>query len=167
MRSNKLLNLVFAALVSSSGVYAHAEELKKDDKPAADKAADDSVVNPYGKAFVGEGVEIEMALFSKKNKAGLQDVLLKITGGPAHDEGIDGKVIKYTTEPAGTGVNFNFPGNAKEKGYTRMISRASWGDWSFFEVYIGDKTYSVYLDEAKSKDVRPLHLLTAYNKDNK
>lgn len=122
-------------------------------------------VNPYGKVYSGEGTTVEMAILKEKNADGLNDVLLKITGADAYDEGIDGKVLRYTAVHAGTGVNFNYSQGGKP--YTRMVSRSAWGSWTFFEVYLKDKTIHVALDEAASKESRPLHLVTEYQKTAK
>lgn len=116
-------------------------------------------VNPYGKFFADrdDDLQIEMALIEGKNANGLQDVLLKITGAAAYTEGIDGKVLRYTAVAAGTGTNFEFTENGKT--FTRMTTREG-----SFEVFVADKTFKVFADGTKAKEVRPLHLLTAYKK---
>ncbi len=119
-------------------------------------------LNPYGLYFAGENLDIEMATFVEKNEHGLNDVLIKITGHAAFDAGIDQHVYRYTAVPAGTGVDFKYTQDGEE--YTRMMTRQTWGSWSFFELYLGNKTFKVYKDEKKSKDVRPLHLQTEAKK---
>ncbi len=115
-------------------------------------------LNPYGLFFIGESIEVEMATFTEKNEHGLNDVLIKVTGHAAFDEGIDQQVFRYIAVPAGTGVDFKYEQDGHE--YTRMLSRQAWGTWTFFELFLNNKTYKVYKDEVRSKDVRPLHLLT-------
>lgn len=119
-------------------------------------------VNPYGKYFADHdhAITIEMAIFEGKNENGLSDVLLRISGAEAHNEGIDGKVIRYKAEPAGTGVNFQYEYNGQPT--TRMLSRDSLGGWNMFEAFVGEKKFKVYLDAKKASNVKPLHMLTAY-----
>jgi len=118
---------------------------------AADRAPE---MIPYGTAYKGNGVEIEMAEFAEKNKNGLNDVLLKIVGQAAFKEGIDGKVIRYTAVHGGTGIDYQVNGN------NRMIVRNPYGNsWALVEVYLDGKTIYVRADASASKQVRPLHLL--------
>jgi len=129
--------LLVPALVFATGVFA----------------ADAAIVSPYGEFFIGDGVEVEMAEFVAKNEDGLKDVLLKMTGANAYNAGIDGKTIKYQAVPGGTGVDYQF------EGKTRMLTR---GDtWGVTEVYLDGKTISLQEDPERSKEVLPLHLLTA------
>ena len=115
-----------------------------------------SEVNPYGKFLAGDGVEVEMAEFAEKNSDGLYDVLLKMTGANAYKEGIDGKTVKCQAVHGGTGVDY------KCGGTTRMILRNPYGDWwSIAQVFLDDKAIDVSVDKDKSKEVLPLHLLTA------
>jgi hypothetical protein len=123
---------------------------------------DQSEVNPYGMFFEGDGVSVEMATFTAKNTDDLHDVILKITGHAAAQAGIDGKAIKYSAVPAGTGTNFTFEKDGETR--TRMVTRQSWGSWSFFEVFLNGETFKVYKNNDKSKEVAPLHLLTAAKK---
>ncbi|MDD3183336.1 MAG: hypothetical protein PHD48_11120 [Alphaproteobacteria bacterium] len=118
------------------------------------------VMNPYGKFLSGNGLDVEMAQFAKKNKEGLYDVLLKMTGSEAFNAGIDGKTIKYEAVHGGTGIDY------KLDGKTRMIVRNPFGDsWSIIQVFFGDKEISLGEDSARSKEVMPLHLLTAFKED--
>lgn len=124
--------------------------------------ADTAVVNPYGKFFEGEEVEVEMAQFAEKNANGLYDVLLKMTGAAAFKEGIDGKTIRYQAVPGGTGVNYQI------NGKTRMMTRRANEDtWSTTQVFLDGKTITVSELKAQSKEVQPLHLLTAYKSEAK
>lgn len=124
--------------------------------PQAHAGGPPAVVNPYGVFLEGDGVEIEMALYVDKNADGLRDVLLKITGPHAFNAGIDGKTFKYQAVPGGTGVDY------QQAGKTRMIARNPWGNsWSLMEVFLDGKTITVQENKTKSKEVRPLHLLTA------
>ena len=79
--------LVVPALVFATGVFA----------------ADAAIVNPYGKFFIGDGVEVEMAEFVTKNEDGLKDVLLKMTGANAYNAGIDGKTSSTKRFPVALG----------------------------------------------------------------
>jgi hypothetical protein len=117
-------------------------------------------VNPYGKVFVGDGVTVEMAILEGKNAAGLNDVLLRITGSPAHDDGIDGKTLRYSASHGGTGVDFQYVEDGSTRN--RMSTRNPWGQWKLIEVYLGSKTYKVYPDEAKSKASKPSQLLSEF-----
>jgi hypothetical protein len=118
-------------------------------------------VNPYGRFFVGEGVEVEMAEFTEKNKEGLRDVLLKVTGTNAFNAGIDGKTLRYQAVHGGTGIDY------KRDGETRMLTRNPYGNWySVMEVLVDGKTITVQEDVTHSKAVRPLNLLTASEEEN-
>ncbi len=153
-----VLLLVFGQILTFVNV-ASSKDTKVE--PAVNEAVDaKSVVSPYGFKFVSEDMEVEMATFTEKNADGLNDVLLKITGPAAYEEGIDQKVIRYTAVPAGTGVDFTYKKDGAD--FTRMLSRQQWGSWSFFELYLNNKTFKVYKNAEKSKEVKPLHLLTAY-----
>ncbi|MBL7544793.1 MAG: hypothetical protein JNL11_13330 [Bdellovibrionaceae bacterium] len=120
-------------------------------------------INPYGKYFKGEGLEVEMAVFTEKNSHNLHDAIIKISGELAVAEGIDGKCLKYKAVPAGTGVDFKY--QVKKDHRSRMGTRQSWGNWSFFEVYLQGKTIKVSFDETKSKEVKPLDLWAQSQKD--
>lgn len=122
-------------------------------------------VNPYGKLLKGEGVEIEMAIFDQKNQQGLNDVLMKVTGAAAHDEGIDGKVLRYTATHGGTGVDFKYKKDGAE--FNRMSSRKAWGTWDQMEIYLGDKSISVSVDDKGSKKVKPAGLLAEFKSSTK
>jgi hypothetical protein len=114
------------------------------------------VVNPYGQFFEGDGVEIEMAQLAKKNADGLYDVLLKFTGKRAFNAGIDGKTLTYVAVHGGTGIDYQL------NGKTRMIVRNPYGNsWRVMEVFLDGDTVAVAENKEKSKEVRPLHLLTA------
>jgi hypothetical protein len=121
-------------------------------------------INPYGRAFKGTGIIVEMAIFTEKNESGLNDVLLKITGTDAYSEGIDGKVLRYRAVHAGIGVDFQI--DIDGKPITRMLSRDSSGNWGHCEVLIGNRSHHVYLDEELSKQVLPPFLLNTYKCGN-
>ena len=163
--------IITLALISFFGAIAGAQDntAAAPSKPAAavtaqpapaDKKAE---VNPYGQAFAGSGVTVEMALFTAENPEHLHDVLLKITGGPAYQEGIDGKIMKYAAVHGGTGVDFQYGDGT----HTRMLSREAWGSWTFFEVYLDGKTFKVYPDENLAKKIKPLKFLATYKKEAK
>ena len=122
-------------------------------------------MNPYGKLFTGDGVTVEMAMFADKNSDGLNDVLLKMTGADVFNAGLDGKVIRYVARPGGTGVDFVTQVDGQD--YVRMLSRQSWGSWTFFEVYLGGKPAHVELDEKRSAEVKPAALLAEFNASKK
>ena len=124
--------------------------------------AETPVVNPYGKFLEGEEVEVEMAQFAAKNADGLYDVLLKMTGAAAFKAGIDGKTLKYQAVHGGSGVDY------QAKGKTRMIVRQAYGDsWSVMQVFLDGKTITLSEIKARSKEVQPLHLLTASKENEK
>jgi hypothetical protein len=118
-------------------------------------------INPYGKVFLGNDVEVEMVIFNEKNSDDLHDVLLKFTGTAAYEAGIDGKVISYEAAPGGNGVDF------KKGMSTRMISRSLWGTWEMLEVFLNGKTYRVKFDKEKSKSVSSESLFNAWQKDGR
>ena len=121
-----------------------------------------AVVNPYGTFLQGDDVEVEMAQMVAKNKDGLNDVILKITGASAFDAGIDGKTIKYQATHGGTGIDY------KANGKVRMSVRNPYGNsWSMTQVFLNGKTISLHANQAQSKNVQPLHLLTELEAANK
>lgn len=117
---------------------------------------DQPVVNPYGSAFEGEGVEIEMAQFVAKNKAGIRDVLLVMRGANAFNAGIDGKTLRYEAVPTANGVDYRRDGKTA-MAVRNMVDGAS----GQIQVYLDGKTIPVGQDRSRSRDVQPLHLLTA------
>jgi hypothetical protein len=115
------------------------------------------IVNPYGRFYEGDGVEVEVAQFVAKNQHGLQDVLLKITGAHAFNDSIDGKTLKYQAIPGGNGINY------QAAGKNRMMLRKGNDDaLSVIHVFVDEKVISVSEDKARSKSVMPLHLLTEF-----
>jgi hypothetical protein len=125
---------------------AHAQ----DEKP---------IVNPYGQYLAGDGLKIEIATFLDKNQHGLNDMLVKITGAAAYEAGIDGKTLRYTAEPAGTGYNL------QRGGRNLMSVRSPYGRWQQIEVYLAGRTYQVTPREEMAERVMPLHLLTDYRQN--
>lgn len=104
---------VTSSLYASNSVKKNVNEMKTKE------------VSPYGKFFEADGLEVEMAVFQTKNPHNLYDVILKLRGQAAIEEGIDGKAIKYTSEPAGTGVNMIYFVGGETK--VRMMTRSPWG----------------------------------------
>jgi hypothetical protein len=128
---------------------------------AAPARADDLTLSPYGKVFVGDGgLVVEIATLDAKNTDGYNDALIRITGSAAHDAGIDGKVVLHAAVPAGTGFDYV----DKTKDVHRMSSRSTWGNWDFFEVHLGGKSYDVSFSDKKSKELKVNELLKAYGK---
>ncbi len=126
----------------------------------------ESPMNPYGKLFKGEGqTKVEIGYFSEKNKDGLQDVLVKITGKAAHEEGIEGQVQKCTaTKGPDNGINYEYVQDGKT--FNRMCMRKGWGAETL-ELYVSNETINLQHDEKESPEVKPDHLLTAYEEANK
>lgn len=121
----------------------------------------DKTVNPYGKLFVGEGAEIELATFEERNASGLRDVLVRMKGADAHTDGVDGKVIRLVAVHGGNGVDYKYTSD-KNEIFVRMSMRKSWGDNESYEVYFGSKTVKLWRDERRAKDVKPADLLKRY-----
>jgi|TARA_B110000046_G_scaffold42953_1_gene47749 hypothetical protein len=132
---------------------------------SAATSAEDYPISKYGFMFTdhSQGITLEMAVFKEKNDDGLHDVLLKFTGMPAEQDGIDGKVIRYKTIHAGSGQNFQY--EEGDKWFNRMITRQGWGSWEIFEVYFGNNSYN--LRKENGNHVMPYHLYSAYLKQQK
>jgi hypothetical protein len=111
-------------------------------------------LNPYGKFFTGDGVEVEMAQLAQKNKDGAYDVLLKISGANAFDAGIDGKTFRYSAAYGGDGFDYQRGGKT-----WFLVRRPSGGSWTIVEVFLNGKTIKLREDAAKSKQVMPTQLL--------
>ena len=120
---------------------------------------DKPIVNPYGQYLAGDGLKIEIAIYLEKNQHGMNDMLVKITGAAAYDAGIDGKTLRYSAEPAGTGYNL------KRDGRNLMSVRSPYGRWQQIEVYLAGRTYQVTPREEMAERVMPLHLLTDYRQN--
>ena len=117
-------------------------------------------VNPYGKFYEGDGITIEMAMLAQKNEAGLNDVIMRITGAEAFSDGINGKAIKYTARPAGAGgTGMDIVTQMNGADYVRMTLRNS--SW---EVYLNSKSLRVSLDDEKSKQVNTKKLVADLGK---
>jgi hypothetical protein len=122
---------------------------------AADIPTDEKM-NPYGSLFVGTDVVIEMAQFEEVNEVGLHDVLLKISGPLAYVDGIDGQVLRYQATHGGSGVDYS------RNGEIRMSSRSPYDNsWTQTQVFLSTSSIDVGKDTTRSKEVHPLHLLTA------
>src|SRR5258706_5189970 len=121
----------------------------------------DSPMNPHGKFYKGNnGIQAEIGYFSQKNKDGLQDILIKVTGKAAHDEGIDGQVLKCNAaRGSNDGIDYQYEQDGNT--YTRLSTRKSWGTESL-ELFVSEETAVLRYDEIASHEVQPLHLLTAY-----
>ncbi len=146
----RLLAAVLLA-VSVLGCATTAAATPSGAPSATGPAVNAPALNPYGKYFEGNGLVVEMAMLAETNVDGLHDVLLRFRGAEAFNEGLDGKVLRYTARHGGTGVDFVTQVGGQD--YVRMLSRQSWGSWTFFEVYLDKKEIKVGLDEAKSKTV--------------
>lgn len=120
---------------------------------------DKPIVNPYGQFLAGDGLKIEIATYLEKNQNGMNDMLVKITGAAAYEAGIDGKTLRYSAEPAGTGYNL------KRDGRNLMSVRSPYGRWQQIEVYLAGRTYQVTPREEMAERVMPLHLLTDYRQN--
>ncbi|MBL4606548.1 MAG: hypothetical protein JKY01_01800 [Pseudomonadales bacterium] len=120
-------------------------------------------VSPYGKLLTDSYgvVKVEMANLKTKNEYGLYDCLVKVTGLPAFQQGIDGKVRLYRAVPAGRGFNLQYEKDGKWLNF--MSSRQIWGNWTSMEIFLDGHSYDVFLDSSRSKDVRSLHLASAYS----
>ncbi|MDH5178980.1 MAG: hypothetical protein OEZ39_02725 [Gammaproteobacteria bacterium] len=129
-------------------------------------ATADEALSKYGKVYENRQAQltVELVPYQEKNKAGLQDVLIRISGPDAEADGIDGKIIRYRPVHAGTGVNFQYHDTKDNKWYNRMGSRAGWWGADFYEVWLGNKTIKVWLNGNASSLLNTKHFLTAYNK---
>lgn len=162
-KETSMKKILVTALILNAFVVIQAQAADEKAAPAkAEAKTTDVKVNPHGMYFTDseKQITVEMALVDGKNEDDLQDALLKITGAEAHNEGIDGKVMMYKAVPAGTGTNFVYSKGRKEA--TRMLSRDSWGSWKNFEVFVNGKKFKVYMDPAKSKEVKSAHLATEF-----
>jgi hypothetical protein len=135
-------------------------------------------VNPHGQIFVGpahsllesslltkDGAQapnqVEIALLEEKNSHGLRDALIQIFGQAAASAGIEGKVIRYSAVPSGTGVDFRYFSSGEER--TLLSTREPWGGWSLMQLHLNGASIPISLHPRGTSEARPLHLLTAYN----
>ncbi len=126
----------------------------------SETAASALEVNPYGKLYEGDGITIEMAMLAQKNAAGVNDVIMRISGAEAFNDGINGKVIQYTARPAGAGgTGMDIVTQMNGADYVRMTLRNS--SW---EVYLNSKSLRVSIDEEKSKHVDTKKLVAELGK---
>ncbi|MGI9302625.1 MAG: hypothetical protein ACR2RB_07960 [Gammaproteobacteria bacterium] len=100
---------------------------------------------------------------SEKNEDRLKDILVKVTGQAAYEAGIDNKVIRYRASHGGNGVDYRY--KKEDKWLTRLTTRKNWG-WQQFEIYFGRDSYTLRVDNLQSRDVRPVHLWTAYDSES-
>jgi len=119
-------------------------------------------VSAYGKLLTDNIgiVKVEMANLKTKNEYGLHNVLVKVTGLPAFQHGIDGQVKLYQAVPAGGGFNLQYEKNGKLRNL--MSSRQLWGSWESMEIFLDGSNYNVYVAPNRSKEVNTLHLASAY-----
>lgn len=120
------------------------------------------VLNPYGRLLVGDGIEVEFAQYAKKNQHGLYDALIKMTGANAFSGGVDGATLRYeATHGPNNGINY------RRNGQVVLAVRTYGGGWSSMQVFLDDKTISVFEEKDRSGSVRPLHLLSAWEDSGK
>lgn len=134
---------------SNDGTRAQAEPVVACESPKA--------VSPYGKVFDGEGITVEMATVVAKNQVGQNDVLLKISGAPAFEAGIDGQVIRYFTKAGYQGgTDFTYKENGQEP--VRMIFRTTHEGDSVRVFLKNDQAYDVKVNPKRSKALCPAAL---------
>lgn len=124
----------------------------------------DHPLNPYGRYFTSSpvGLDIELAYFQEKNEEGLHDILLKIVGAEAFNEGIDGKVVRYSASVASSGVNYSYTVNDREKN--RLTTRDSQWYGNSFQLYVAGKTFQLVPQIRMNGVVKPRHLYTESKK---
>jgi hypothetical protein len=158
------LAFVVLALTACSGSQttpppnAGAQSADGSSKVAASSAGA-VTVSAYGKVLRDlEGdLRVEMALIEPKNADGLNDVLLRIVGRAAEEDGIDGKVVRYGAEVGGTGVNY------KIGDRVRLLSRpVNYGQLMNWEAYVANKEFKLLPDEAASKSLDTQTLVRDY-----
>jgi hypothetical protein len=150
------------ALTAEKAKHCEPKEEPKETGPKALAPGEDKTVNPYGKFFEGEGIEIEMVSFEEKNADGLNDVLVRMKGADAHTAKIDGKVIRLVAVPSSRqGADYKYT-NEKGDILNRIGSRKNWGDELSYEVYFGNKSISLSSSARKAKDMKPVDMLTEY-----
>ncbi len=126
----------------------------------------DKKMNPYGKYMKGsQSTIVELGYFAEKNENGLQDLLIRATGKPAVDEGVDGAVLKCKAV-AGPNGGVDYQYDREGKTYTRMSMRKNWGNQETWEIYLSTETIVLEIDEKMASEVKPLHLLTEFEKTN-
>lgn len=113
-----------------------------------------SEFSPYGKVYESADVTAEMAIFRGQNDLGANDVLLKLTGQPALEAGVDGQVIRYRAKPySGGGVDYVYAEGAKEP--VRMILRPD-DSGGLVRVFLkDDQAFDLKLNANKSKRFCP------------
>ena len=127
-------------------------------------AADEIKVNPYGKFFSGDGLEVEFAQVMGENKAGLKDALVRIKGAEAFDAGVDGQVVYLTAANGGRGVDYQFKNEDGDTRNRMSMRKTGYDNGESWEVYFGMKTIKLKYDEKKSKDVKPADMLADFKK---
>jgi len=154
---NKILSLLLKScfismLFSPTILLAECEEMK---------------MNPYGQYFEdGYGfVAIEAAMLEEKNEHGLNDMIMIMSGFEAYEVGIDDKAILYRAIPSGKG--FELVTTVGGKDFTRFVSKNRWGSWQDFVVNLSGKDINLSSNEKMAKQIRPLHLRTAFNQPQK
>lgn len=152
MNMKRLFSMMAVIAVLSGAIWPLSVHAQSQDKP---------IVNPYGKYLEGDGLKIEIATYLEKNKDGLNDMLVKVIGAAAYEAGIDSKTLRYTAVPAGTGYNL------QRNGRNLLSVRSPYGRWQQIEVYLAGRTYHVVANDGLAENVRPLHLLTAYEQEKK
>ena len=119
-------------------------------------------VNPYGLAFTSQppGLQVELAQVTEKNRDGLYDVLLRISGRQAFSAGLDRQTMRYTAvRGAYSSIRYQFEQDGK--ALTRLMMRPN-SAGSVWELYLDGQTYRLVADPALTNETRPLHLWTAF-----
>lgn len=150
MKILSLVNLRTSVLMASAAFLISANAQAK------------SEVEDKGVAFVGQGVQVEVAPLTAK-EGDNRTALVKATIKGADPQKISGKVLKATIEEVqNKGVNFRTKINGKD--FVIMTTRAVWGNWGLMEIYIGNKEIELSFDPEATDKVDTSALLKEYKK---
>lgn len=150
MKILSLVNLRTSVLMASAAFLIGANAQAK------------SEVEDKGVAFIGQGVQVEVAPLTAK-EGDHRTALVKATIKGADPQKISGKVLKTTIEEVqNKGVNFRTKINGKD--FVIMTTRAVWGNWGLMEIYIGNKEIELSFDPEATDKVDTSALLKEYKK---
>lgn len=144
-----------------ASVVDEHQKTQKQEAPTAKPKMPKITINPYGEILTGDELKVELVYMKEKNEYDLYDVLLKITGEPARQAGIEGKVIKYDAIPQGFPGDFDYRLKLGDTEQTRVQVRLV-GNRHYFTVVFGEKKYTVDFDQQLTRDADPRRLLKEY-----
>lgn len=114
-------------------------------------------IGTSGMVFLATSLRVEIAFLTGRNSHGLNDALVKLSGGQAQLARLDGKILRCEGLPTGREQALAH----RKQGQSYNLIRSA-DAWKTAEIYINNQTFKVKRDETLSKESSPEQLLREY-----